>query len=1298
MNHINIGEKEREMRKHVNVIMKKIIAVGCMAAMVMSSSAFSVSASIITEAEKNDESLVVEEIAEEVYVEDAILEADVLEAENTEVNEDSADDEVEAENYAEGKPTIWFVGDSTVCNYVKEDGTHTDNTYYYPRYGYGTQLENYLDGSFEINNIAMSGRSSKTFMSETNYSTLKNGIKSGDVLIIGFGHNDEKFEDDRYADPNADVNTEGSFQNVLYNSYVKLATDKGATPILCTPMVRYDNTNNYTGDKIHNTTGKSGTVNGKTVQGGDYAKAIKDLGTAKAVAVVDLTTLTKNEWSTLGVDEAKYLHAWTNSKDTSVDATHPNIFGGKMIAYLLANSIKEQNIAPVAAHVDLSKAKPTKANDLVANPNYVEKSYTRPEDGAKVSIANDYTIGKATFHPTVFGDVGGASKVTSDNFNFKNDADGNMRISCANYGKIAAASDGLAMYYYRIPATSIFTLKADAKVNTLYTGNSQGFFGLMARDDMYIGADASVTVNSNYVVAGSLSSDKEPYGCNCFYRKDGALGGKAKLSSNLKAGNTYSLEITSNPDGFACKFGDEPVQTGGYDFALTGVDSEYIYVGMAANRGMDITFSNISLIVDGVNVITGEKEGGTEPEKEYTIDVDTKLTGGSIKLDKKKAVAGQTVEFEVLADKGYDLESVSITSEKKPVDYRYAGNMYNFKMPSGDVFITASFKKQPIESDSEFVADFRYSSNVIYSGMAITPEVVVEYDGTELSEGIDYTLAYKNNVNAYEYKKGDALFNEKKAPQVIITAKGSYSGKAILTFTIEKKDLSKLAEIQEPIVVGAGMKLPTISVFSNYGVVKASEYEYNKNETFNEDGELTVTAKSSGNYKESVKIPVKVLENDKVVKITAATLAFTYYDLSSGNKKVTGATIPYLGDTDSARIFIGNQLISSETGFAGEAISKVNGGSVSNENVKVIVPDECLSIGKHSVVICGAGYNKEEDKYYTGSVVKTYTVKADKNAILNVSYDKEFAVKDGFSYSLNPNGVNANPGVLNIVVSASSSAGYIADDKENVYAPISEGAVLEAGRDYDVTYSNNKAVSYDSDGKVAAKAQFNFKFKNGYAGVKVSATTLVNGEKQDSVPVFNYKIIPMILDEYDIVTLDKTAAKVSVVKSAPYVVKNFCLVPTSQYTVKYYVDSECKPEDELSKNNVDRTVSKDDPTVQTIYVKVMAKDKANIKGTAIGSYCVKSDVNAALDITKAKIKTEKSATKEYSGTTIMLDDNDFSITLGGATKSNDNFDFTYINNIYKGKAIVVVNGSSKSEEKLYGSKIFNFNITQYKVK
>ena len=485
-----------------------------------------------------------------------------------------ADDAV---NKDSSKPTVWIIGDSTVSSFA-------DN-YYYPRYGWGTQIDKYLDGTYEVKNIALSGRSSKSYVNDKEYKELTAGMKQGDYLLIGFGHNDEKAEADRYTDPNGDYKTAGSFANSLYENYIKPAQAVGTTVILCTPIVRRTATAEWSDSNLH-ITKDSGDF-----KGGDYAQSIRNLGKELNIPVVDMTKMTKELYDTLGPDETVNLHAWTSSKATSVDNTHTNIYGGTYNAYLVTKTIKELGVAGISEHITAKEA-PVKADVLKSNPDYKEAEYSG--ELKQSELWKDAGV----FKGSIFGDIGGDPNLIKDKFILEGNEDGSIHIAVNGKGKISSTTDGMAMYYYKVPADSNFVITANATVNSINKHN-QVAFGLMARDAMYIDVNDKSALG-DYVAAGSIKQGT----ANCFKRKDGALGYGGTLENPVEAGKTYALKIESNSDGYACTFGDNAAISGGFDFKLTSIDADYVYVGLFVARQADVTFSDIKLVVDG-KVVTG---------------------------------------------------------------------------------------------------------------------------------------------------------------------------------------------------------------------------------------------------------------------------------------------------------------------------------------------------------------------------------------------------------------------------------------------------------------------------------------------------------------------------------------------------------------------------------------------------------------------------------------------------------------------------------------------------------------------
>ena len=114
-----------------------------------------------------------------------------------------------------------------------------------------------------------------------------------------------------------------------------------------------------------------------------------------------------------------------------------------------------------------------------------------------------------------------------------------------------------------------------------------------------------------------------------------------------------------------------------------------------------------------------------------------------------------------------------------------------------------------IRADSVAYADISGITDKVYTGKEITQSIIVKFGETVLTEGKDYTVSYRNNVNA-----GTAT--------VVITGKGTYDGTTEKTFTIGKAERSIEAALSEEAVV-AGKTATIVIKDVTEGIVCTSQ-------------------------------------------------------------------------------------------------------------------------------------------------------------------------------------------------------------------------------------------------------------------------------------------------------------------------------------------------------------------------------------------------------------------------------------------------------------------------------------------
>ena len=87
--------------------------------------------------------------------------------------------------------TIYVCGDSTAASYSPEAAPIT---------GWGQVLGEMLPG-IRVENRAMGGRSTKSFLSEGRLQQIETEIQAGDLMLIQFTHNDTSDLVWRHTDP-----------------------------------------------------------------------------------------------------------------------------------------------------------------------------------------------------------------------------------------------------------------------------------------------------------------------------------------------------------------------------------------------------------------------------------------------------------------------------------------------------------------------------------------------------------------------------------------------------------------------------------------------------------------------------------------------------------------------------------------------------------------------------------------------------------------------------------------------------------------------------------------------------------------------------------------------------------------------------------------------------------------------------------------------------------------------------------------------------------------------------------------
>lgn len=219
----------------------------------------------------------------------------------------------------DGTPQIFIASDSTAQSYDEAR---------YPQTGWGQMFACALGKGVGLQNRAVGGRSTKTFLSEGRWQRLRDDLRKGDVVLIQFAHNDAYVKSDRYAPAE-------TVYRVNLRRFVAEARAAGATPVLITPIAQ-----------------RMFEANGRTKAGfAAYSAVVRDVAKRERVKVIDLESLSRAWIDRTGAERAKafYLHlkpedGFKAFPSGITDDTHLSEFGARGAAALVAGDYRRQRL------------------------------------------------------------------------------------------------------------------------------------------------------------------------------------------------------------------------------------------------------------------------------------------------------------------------------------------------------------------------------------------------------------------------------------------------------------------------------------------------------------------------------------------------------------------------------------------------------------------------------------------------------------------------------------------------------------------------------------------------------------------------------------------------------------------------------------------------------------------------------------------------------------------------------------------------------------------------------------------
>lgn len=235
-------------------------------------------------------------------------------------------------------PTIFLLGDSTVCDQSKE-----------PFNSWGQMLTRWFKPVVALANHGESGETYRDSLGRRRLDKILSVMKPGDWLLMQFGHNDQKQIASKSGGPFT------TYQDEI-KQHVDAFRAHGGTPIILSPMERrgFD---------------ASGKVTSSLL---DYATASRQSAEKLGVTFIDLNALSRSLYAALEAQGPEYSRRAFAGQDN----THHSNYGSYQLSQCIVQSILDQKL-PLAKFIvdDFRPFDPAHPDDVEkftvpASPNF----------------------------------------------------------------------------------------------------------------------------------------------------------------------------------------------------------------------------------------------------------------------------------------------------------------------------------------------------------------------------------------------------------------------------------------------------------------------------------------------------------------------------------------------------------------------------------------------------------------------------------------------------------------------------------------------------------------------------------------------------------------------------------------------------------------------------------------------------------------------------------------------------------------------------------------------------------------